>query len=59
MDDLDKKEDDPDEQEIKRICKIIQKGWDKKQRKSRSVYKIEQCTVGVIKTSDIDSENNY
>lgn len=58
MDD-DRKEDDPDEDEIKRLCKVIRKSWDNKQKKSRSVYKVNQYTVSVIKVSDIDSEHNY
>lgn len=58
-DDMDRKEDDPDEEEIKRLCKIIRKSWDFKQRRSRSAYKINSFTVSVIKINDIDLESSY
>lgn len=58
-DDTDKKECDPDENEIKLLSALIRKTWSRKQRESRSAYKTSNYTVSIIKVSDIDLESSY
>lgn len=56
-DENDRKADDPDEEEIQKLCQEIRKSWSKNQKKSRLICKTKEYTVNIINVTDLDIYN--